>query len=142
MANPLLNNHFTVEWGGSKVAFTEVSGLTIEREVVEYREGASADPGVIKIPGLAKYGNIVLKRGITSGDNEFFEWMNSVSSDGEGKRDITISLLNRRHEPVVVWKITGAWPVKLEGPVLNAKGKEVAIETLELTHEGIVVESL
>jgi phage tail-like protein len=141
MNNPLLNNHFTVEWGGSKIAFTEVSGLTIEREVVEYRPGSSPEDGFTKIPGLQKFSNIVLKRGITKGDNEFYDWIKSVSSDSIERRDIVINLLDRNHNPVMTWKVRSAWPVKLQGPELNANGNEVAIETLELTHEGITIES-
>lgn len=140
MNYPLLSNHFVVNWGGENVAFSEVSGLSIEHDVVEYREGSSPEYHSKKMPGMAKYEHITLKRGIVKGDNSFFEWINTVNGNQVERRDITISLLNENHEPVVTWKVASAWPVKLEGPVLKAHTSEAAIETLELAHEGITIE--
>ena len=70
---PLPKFHFQVEWGGTKIGFTEVSGLDVETEVIEYREGSSKEYNKTKQPGLTKYSNITLKRGTFLGDNEFFE---------------------------------------------------------------------
>jgi len=137
---PLLSNHFMVNWGGENVAFSEVSGLNIEHDVVEYREGSSPEYTSRKMPGLTKYELITLKRGVVKGDNSFFEWINTIQGNQVERRDVTISLLNENQEPVVTWKITGAWPVRLEGPVLKAQASEAAIETLELAHEGITIE--
>ena len=138
---PYLNFHFQVEWGGTRLGFTEVSGLEIEHEIVEYREGASPVSSSKKMPGIRKYSNITLKRGIVKGDNEFFEWINTISMNQVERRDVIIKLLDGRHDPVRVWRIRNAWPVKFSGTDLKADSGEVAIESLELAHEGMTVET-
>jgi phage tail-like protein len=143
MANyPLPKFHFRVEWGGTKISFTEVTGLNIENEMIEYREGSSPEYHKIKMPGLQKYGNITLKRGMFNGDNEFFGWLNTVSLSKIERRDVIISLLNDNHEPVFVWKIKNAWPTKVTAPDLKSDANEVAIETVELAHEGLFIEAV
>ncbi len=142
MANyPLPKFHFQVEWGGSSIGFTEVSGLDVETEVIEYRHGASPEYHKTKMPGMRKYSNITLKRGTFQGDNEFFEWFNTVSLNTIERRDLTLSLLNESHEPVIVWKIKNAFPIKVQSTDLKADGNEVAIETMELAHEGLVMQN-
>jgi len=146
MAYPLPVFHFRVEWGGTNLGFAEVGGLVIENQMIEYRDGVSPEYSSIKMPGIPKYGNITLKRGIIKKDNEFFDWLNTIKMNkvGDGnadRRDLTISLLNENHEPVVVWKATNAFPVKIEGPGLKATGNEVAIESIEVAHEGLAIEN-
>jgi phage tail-like protein len=138
---PLVKFHFQVEWGGTQIGFTEVSGLNVETKVVEYRHGASPQYSKIKMPGLQEYGNITLKRGTFASDNEFFKWWNTVKLNTIERRDITITLLNESHEPVVVWKVNNAWPVKIESTDLKADGNEVAIESMEIAHEGITIQN-
>ncbi|MFK8005444.1 MAG: phage tail protein [Saprospiraceae bacterium] len=138
---PLPKFHFQVEWGGTQIGFTEVSGLEIETEVIEYRQGASPEYSKIRMPGMQKYSNIVLKRGTFQGDNDFYNWFNTTSLNTVERRDLTLSLLNENHEPVVVWKIKNAFPVKVQSTDLKADGNEVAIETLELAHEGLTVQN-
>jgi phage tail-like protein len=138
---PLVKFHFQVEWGGTQIGFTEVSGLNVETKVIEYRHGASPQYSKIKMPGLQEYGNITLKRGTFATDNEFYKWWNSVKLNTIDRRDITISLLNESHEPVVVWKVNNAWPVKVESTDLKADGNEVAIESMEIAHEGITIQN-
>ena len=142
MANyPLPKFHFQVEWGGSKIGFSELSGLDVETEVIEYRDGASPEYLKTKMPGMQKFGNITMKRGVFQGDNEFFGWWNTVALNTIERRDVTISLLNENHEPVVVWKVKNAWPVKVQSTDLKADGNEVAIESIELAHEGLVIQN-
>lgn len=142
MANyPLPKFHFQVEWGGSSVAFTEVSGLDVETEVIEYRSGNAPVYTKQKIPGMQKFGNITLKRGVFPADNEFFDWWNTVALNTVERRDVTISLLNEQHEPVMVWKVRDAWPAKVAGTDLKSDGNEIAVETIELAHEGLTVEN-
>lgn len=130
-----------MEWGGTKISFTEVSGLDFETEVIEYRDGASPEYHKLKMPGMQKFSNITLKRGTFAGDNEYYQWWNTVKLNTIERRDLTISLLNENHEPVVVWKIKNAWPVKVQSTDLKADGNEVAIESMELVHEGLTVEN-
>ena len=137
---PLPKFHFQVEWGGAKMAFTEVSGLDVETEVIEYREGNSPEFFKTKMPGMQKFSNITLKRGTFKGDNSFREWYNTISLNKVTRRDVTISLLNESHDPTVVWKVMNAWPVKVQATDLKADGNEVAIETMEIAHEGLTTE--
>lgn len=141
MAYPLPAFHFQVDWGGSTIGFSEVSGLTVEVQAIEYRDGASPQYSVQKMPGIPKFSNITLKRGIVSKDNEFFDWLNTTKLNTVERRDLTISLLNEEHTPVMTWKVSNAFPVKVEGPGLKATGNEVAIETVELAHEGLRIEN-
>jgi phage tail-like protein len=138
---PLPVFHFNVEWGGTRIGFSEVSGLTQENQAIEYRDGSFLEYSSIKMPGLRKFSNVTLKRGIVKADNEFFRWLSSIKLNQVERRDVTISLLNEEHNPVMVWKILRAFPVKVEGPGLKASGNEVAIESIELAHEGLELQN-
>ncbi|PMB53409.1 phage tail protein [Fischerella thermalis CCMEE 5201] len=139
---PLPVFHFSVDWGGTKLEFSEVSGLNIESQAIEYRHGLSPEFSMTKMPGIQKFGNITLKRGIFKKDNDYYKWLNTTKMNTVERRDITISLLDENHAPVMVWKAKNAFPVKLEGPSLKASGNEVAIESMELAHEGLTVEAI
>ena len=141
MAYPLPVFHFRVNWGGTQIGFSEVSGLSIEVQAIEYRDGASPQYSVVKMPGIPKYSNITLKRGVVAADNEFYTWLNTTKLNTVERRDLTISLLNEEHDPVMTWKVNNAFPVKVEGPGLKSTGNEVAIETLELAHEGLTIQN-
>jgi phage tail-like protein len=123
------------------MAFSEVSGLEMEAEVIEYRDGLSPTYSAIKMPGLKKYTNITLRRGIYAGDNEFAEWFETIKLHTVERRDLTISLLDEEHNPAMTWKVKNAWPTKVSGPGLKATGNEVAIESMEIAHEGIEIET-
>lgn len=138
---PLPAFHFKVEWGGTNVGFSEASGLTQELQLIEYRDGNSPDYSTIKMPGLRKYSNITLKRGIAKKDNDFFKWLNTVKLNTIERRDLTISLLDESHAAIVVWKAHNAFPVKIEGPGLKSSGNEVAVESIELAHEGVTIQN-
>jgi len=138
---PLPAFHFTVEWGGSRAGFSEVGGLTQENQAIEYRDGSLPEYSVMKMPGLRKFTNVTLKRGVVKGDNDFFNWLNTVKLNTVDRRDLVVSLLNEEHAPVMVWKVKKAFPVKVEGPALKATGNEVAIESIELAHEGLELQN-
>ena len=141
---PMTSLHFEVRWGDSQntTSFSEVSGLTMEAEAIEYRGGTDLSLTVRKIPGLRKYGNVTFKRGVAPAEsgNGLFEWYNSIQAGNVTRRSVTVSLLDEAREPVMTWKIKDAWPVKIEGPGLNATGNEIAIETMEIAHEGVEVQ--
>ncbi|MEM6684531.1 MAG: phage tail protein [Bacteroidota bacterium] len=139
MSYPLPKFHFQVEWGGTKIGFQEVSGLDVETEMIEYRDGSSPEYSKINMPGMVKYTDIVLKRGVFKGDNEYYEWMKMNKLNKAERRDITISLLDEEHAPVVVWKVLNAWPKKIQSTDLKGESNEVAIETLTLAHERIEI---
>ncbi len=141
MAYPLTVFSFRVDWGGTQAAFSEVTGLNFEVQIIEYRDGLSQEYSTIKMPGLKKYGNLTLKRGVFASDNEYFDWVNAIKLNKPERRDITISLLNENQDPVMVWKVMNAWPTKITSPDLKASGNEAAIETIEVAHEGIKIEN-
>lgn len=142
MANyPLPKFHFQVDWGGVRIGFTEVTGLQIETEVIEYREGSNKEYNKVKMPGMRKFGNITLKRGVFANDNDFYDWFNTVNMHTIERRDVTINLLNEEHQPVVTWSVKNAFPVKLQSPDLKADANEAAIETLEIAHEGLTIKN-
>ena len=135
---PLPKFHFQVDWGGSKISFTEVTGLDQQVEVIEYRHSDSKEFSNIKMPGLRKFSNITLKRGTFENDNEYYDWLSEIQDNRAGiRRDIVIRLLNERHEPVKAWKAVRAFPVKVQASDLKSDGNEVAIETVEIAHEGL-----
>lgn len=138
---PLTKFHFSVDWGGTPVGFTEVSGLDYETEVVEFRHGLSPEYHKTKMPGLTKYGDVTLKKGSFAAENGFFDWLKTTKLNTVERRDITISLLNEEHEPIVTWSIKKAWPIKIQSTDLKADGNEVAIETLVLAHEGFSIKN-
>jgi len=134
---PLPKFHFQVQWGGVRIGFTEVTGLDMQVEAIEYREGNSPEYSKIKMPGMHKFSNITLKRGTIAGDSDFYKWVNTINLTVSERRDIIISLLNETHAPVMTWKAKNAFPVKVQASDLKSDGNEVAIETLELAHEGL-----
>lgn len=136
---PIPKFHFSVEWGGNDIGFQEVSGLEMETQFIEYRPGD--DPTYItqKIPGLKKHGNITLKKGVYEGDDAFWEWFQDVQTNIERREDINISLLDEEGSPVVSWLVHNCFPIKISGPDLKSDANEIAIESLELAHEGFEV---
>jgi phage tail-like protein len=127
---------FRVEIDGlTSAAFSEVSGLDSETVVIEYRTGSEPN-SVRKLPGLTKYPNIVLKRGITQ-DAELWNWRQRVVDGDVDRRNGSIILQDDSGQDQVRWNFRNGWPCKLQGPHLNAHGNDVAIETLEISHEGL-----
>jgi phage tail-like protein len=108
---------------------------------IEYRQGSSPEFSKIKMPGLKKFSNITLKRGSFKGDNEYFEWLQTIQLNTVERRSITISLLDEERAPVITWKVNKAFPVKLASTDLKAEGNEVAVESLEIAHEGLTIEN-
>lgn len=140
---PLPKFHFQVDWGGTRVGFTEISGLDFETEVIEYREGSNPGYHKTKQPGLTKYSNIILKRGVFLGDFEFYQQWKKTFLFQEGaqkfRRDVSIKLLDEEHKPIITWAVSKAWPCKVQYGSLNAGENEILIESMELVHEGIII---
>src|SRR6478735_3343865 len=90
---PLPVFHFTVQWRGTRVGFSEITGLTQENQAIEYRDGSFPEYSSIKMPGLRKWANLVAKRGIVKADNEFFIWLSTIKLNTVERRDVIISLL-------------------------------------------------
>ena len=138
MENPLLQYNFLLEIDGTSEAvagFTEVSGINMESDIVEYRE--PADTATVRtMPGLRKYGNITLKRGYTT-NTELWDWRKTVIDGATERKSGTIILLNESREPVLRWEFAQGWVSKYDGPALNATANEAAIEAIEIAVEDV-----
>lgn len=138
---PYRGFNFTVEIDGiASAQFEEVTVPEAEITVVEYREGADPTSGTRKLPGRVRYGNVVLKRGVT-GDLALFEWFRATAAGDFQPRAVSIVLLDATRQPVIRWNVSEAWPTKYDVSDLKAKSSEVVIELLELANEGIQVEA-
>jgi phage tail-like protein len=121
-----------------KGAFKEVSGLESEVTPIEYRTGVE-DIINRQLPGLKKVAKVVLKRGIT-GDLAFWNWI-LKAMDGEVFRtEMSITLHDENRDEVMRWNMVRAWPCKWTGPGMNAGNSEVAMETVEICHEGLSID--
>jgi phage tail-like protein len=137
--DPLVSAYFTLEMS-NKVggAFREVSGLGSENEVVE--EKSSGPDGRLilkKIPGRMKYGDITLKRGITS-TMDMWDWRKLVEDGKIDSARINCSIIMHSQDgtPMARWDMVNAWPSKVTGPTANATNNEIGIEEMVLVHEG------
>lgn len=134
--DPYRNFRFRVEMDGiDQAGFNEVSGFDASIDVIEYREGNEATTPR-KLPGLTKYGNITLKWGTTD-SMDLYEWMQECVQGTIERKMVTIIALDEEGGDVATWQITEAWPVKYSAPTFNGLGAEVAIEFVELAHEGM-----
>lgn len=134
--DPYVNYNFLVEIDGiTRAAFQDCTGFDSTIDVIEHREGGE-NTTLRKLPGMTKYSNIVLKRGITD-DQELYKWHREAIKGNLDRRNGSIVLLDRAGQEVSRWNFVRAWPSKWDGPDLNAEGNDVAVETLELAHEGV-----
>lgn len=135
---PIPRFHFQVDWGGAKISFTEVTGLVMEREKIEYRHSDSKDFSKISMPGLIKLSNITLKRGKFEKDFDFNTWLDDIANERvEKRRDLVVRLLNEKHDPVAAWSASRCFPVKITAPDLKSDANEIAVESIEVAHEGL-----
>jgi phage tail-like protein len=138
--DPFRTFNYEVQIEGTPVAaFSEVSGLTAEGDPVDYREGTDAANNVRKLVGLRKFPNITLKRGYTQNDT-LWRWYVNIANGVPDRRNGSIVLHDEAHVPVLRWNFENAWVNKIEGPSMNATSNDVAIEAVELCHEGLTME--
>jgi phage tail-like protein len=137
--DPFRAFNFRVEFDGlSMGSYSEVSGLTSEGDAVDYREGTDIPLTVRKLTGLRRHTQIVLKVGYTD-NRELWTWYRNIVNGVADRRNGTITLLDEEHNPVLSWDVTNAWINKIEAPTFNAAGNEVAIQSVELVHEGLML---
>ncbi len=130
--------HFVVEIDGQNAGFfRSVSGLSVETEVVDYREGGVNDI-IHKLPGAVKYPNIRLSRPFT-GDRSLYDWVVATQTPQPIKSNGRVRMFDQQGNLVATWTFHDAFPVKWEGPDFDAGKNEVAIETIEIAHEGLVM---
>src|SRR4051812_24234117 len=137
--DPYRGFNFRVEIDGVTVgSFSEVGGLSSDGDAVEYRNGDDVRLSVRKLPGLRKFANITLKRGYTTND-ELWKWRANIVSGKTDRRNGAIILMDEERKDVLAWEFEDAWVHKIDGPALNAKGNEVAIEAVEIVVESVTL---
>lgn len=138
--DPFRTFNFEIQIDGINAGgFSECSGLTADGDAVDYREGTDVPLNVRKLVGMRKFVPIVLKRGYTK-DLQFWDWHVSIANGKPDRRNVTITLRNEQRQAVMRWHAENAWINKIEGPSFKAAGNEIAIESLELIHEGLTAE--
>lgn len=134
--DPYRNFRFRVEVDGiQQFGFSEVSGFDASINVIEYREGNEVTT-TRKLPGLTKYGNITLKWGVTD-SMDMYNWLSSAVQGQIQRKNVTIVALDEEGNDVATWQVIEAWPSHYTAPNFNGQGNEVAIEQLEIAHEGM-----
>ncbi len=138
---PLPKFYFEVRFGDADpVPFQEVSGLNADNEVIEYRQGGSPTFSPVKLPGLAKMDNVILKKGLLPNNHAVRDWFTEIQMNTIKRQTVTIALLDEKGASKMVWKLSNAFPVKVTGTDLRSGGNETAVEEVELAYEAITVE--
>ena len=138
---PMPKFRFEVDLGTEMkgVAFQEVSGMDVENQIIEYRKSNSPLFSAEKMPGITKYSNIVMKRGVFVNDNTFWDWHAQISMNTIKRRTVLIKLLDEKGKVTMQWQLNNAWPTKITSTDLKSDGNEVAVDTLEIAHEQIII---
>jgi len=138
---PISKFYFTVDLGSGmkNTSFQEVSGLDVKSEIIENRHGDSTTFSTIKMPGNIKSNNVTLRKVVFVKDSQFFDWYSTVKMNTVKRVTITIKLLDEEGNPIMTWNLQNAWPTKVTGTDLKSDGNEVAVETIEIAHEGVVI---
>lgn len=138
---PMPKFRFDVDFGTEMkgISFQEVSGMDKEVQVIEYRASNNPLFSTIKMPGIAKYGNVTMKRGIFVGDNTFWNWMNQIKMNTIKRRTVIIRLLNENGKVTMQWSLANAWPTKISSTDLKSDGNEVAVDTIEIAYESLTI---
>ncbi len=137
---PLPKFYFSVQLGDDgTINFQEVNGLETETRTIEYRHGNSPSFYPIKMPGLGRVGNVTMRKGIFVNDNKFWDWYNEIKMNTIARRTVVVNLLDETGNPKMVWTLNNAWPTKITGTDLKSEGNEVAVESLEIAFETIVI---
>jgi phage tail-like protein len=135
--DPMRAFNFKLEMDGvTKAGFRECSGLDASTDPVDYREGQEKGNIARKLTGLNKHANIVMKRGVTD-DHSLWDWRKKVIDGKTDRQHGSIVLCDETGEEKVRWNFVEGWPTKWTGPTFNATSNEVAIESLEIVHEGL-----
>lgn len=136
---PIPSFYFKVDFGGTTMACSEVTGLNVSVQELTYRDGFSSSFNKQTMPGMPENSSITLKKGVFKNDITYYEWFNQTVGSEPSRQNVTISLLDASGEPIMVWDLKNAWPKKVTSPDMKAEGNEVAVETIELSHEGITI---
>ncbi|WPR77344.1 phage tail protein [Algoriphagus sp. NG3] len=137
---PLPKFYFSVDWGSTTdIPFQEVSGLEIEAQPIEYRHGNSPVFSTINMPGIIKNSNVTMKKGVFVNDNAFWDWYNKIKMNTIERQNVVIKLLDESGSPTMTWTLNNAWPTKISSTDLKSDASEVAVESIEIAHEGLTI---
>jgi phage tail-like protein len=137
---PLPKFYFSVDIGSATdLPFQEVSGLEIDTDPIKYRHGNSTSFSEIKMPGLIKYSDVTLKKGVFATDNQFYEWISAIKLNTYTRLTVVIRLMDETNTPRMTWTLTNAFPIKITPTDLKSDANEAAVESLVLAHEGLVI---
>lgn len=138
---PLPKFRFEVDLGDELkgISFQEVSGMDVENQIIEYRNSNSPLFSTEKMPGIAKYGNVTMKRGVFVNDNSFWDWHSQIKKNLIKRRTIIIKLLDEGGNITMQWTLSNAWPTKITSTDLKSDANEIAIDTIEIAHEQLII---
>jgi phage tail-like protein len=138
---PMPKFQFEVDFGTglSGIKFQEVSGMDVGNQLIEYRKSNSPLFSTQKMPGIVKYGNVTMKKGIFVNDNTFWDWHKSISINAIKRATVMIKLLDEEGNVTMQWRLDNAWPTKITSTDLKSDGNEVAIDTIEIAHEQLTI---
>ncbi|MCF6405969.1 phage tail protein [Chitinophaga filiformis] len=130
---------FKVMWDGAELIFQEVTGLSSETQIIEYRGGSSPVYSTVKMPGIQKFSNITLKKGIFKGDKALWDKYNGIKMNTYKRINIVVSLLDETQNVAMSWTLKNAFPCKITVTDMKSDANEIAVETMEVAHEGLTM---
>ncbi len=137
---PLPKFYFKVDFGSVKnVLFQEVVGLYATSQEIAYRHGSNPVFSTIKMPGIVKNNIVTLKKGVFAKDNKFWDWYNKIKINTVELQNVVIKLCEEEGNPTMTWTLVNAWPTKISFTDIASDNNEIAVETIEISHEGLKI---
>ncbi|GAA0879384.1 hypothetical protein GCM10009119_23520 [Algoriphagus jejuensis] len=137
---PLPKFYFSVDWGTMKnIPFQEISGLEIEGQTPEYRHGNSPVFSAVKMPGIVKSNHVTMKKGVFVNDDVFRDWYNRIKMNTIDRQTVVVKLLDESGASTMTWTLANASPTKIIVADLVSNSNEVAVEYVEIFHEGLTI---
>jgi len=136
---PIPTYRFIVTLGDDQVPFSSASGLDINYDTIEYRDGTGS---WFKMPGQRQSTTITLSKGVFPGENILYNWINSVQLNQVDKKDIMISLTNDAGTEVLMsWNVSNAFPTSLTSPSFDATSNEIAVQQVTLMADRVSIQT-
>ena len=137
---PLPKFYFMVDWGSTtNIPFQEVSGLESETEPLEYMHDNNKVFSKINMPGMVKNSKVTMKKGVFANYNTFWDWYAKIKMNTIERQNVVIKLLDEGGQPAMVWTLLNAWPTKISSTDLKSEATEVAVESIDIMHEGLTI---
>lgn len=138
---PLPRFSFRVQWDAEEMRFQEALGLDAEASSITYRAGNSEAFSPIKMPGLKKFDNVTLKKGVVKANSTLWDWFGQITANTIQRKRVRVSLLDEAGHPTTVWTLANAWPTKVTrgAGTLGDDDDEVAVELVEFVYEGMTL---